>query len=554
MPCSEWDGQDLVLEVIFDVLPGSPALSWLQSGPGEPHRCFCITEAGPGWARALLPCVDNPAELSSFTATFLVSGGLTVIMAAQLAKSDSSEELVDELVEDRIFKFVSDQPSPTDALCFAIGELSSLSSPSLRLWGEPQQLEAAVKELDCARTARSFEVLSSIFGPSWQAEHSASGALLQVLLVPPTCIHDGGRGHPGLLLIPPGALSGSMSYTISSWLVQAWLGVSKSTSWRDRWLSCGLELYVLHRFIQEMDGASAASLQVSVRRKAFLRALSALPPESPVARLRCEGDQWRQRVGELKVLEENGFAMMLWLREQCGDSTAAFDSFLGTCAIPALRRKCLTSEEFRDLLLATFPRCPDFLLSDLQASCPFDMSEPWLPELESCDERSVVDKVLKAWERIPPCEVVGSSQAQVSNLIIRTAVLVKMKWNVHQILYFLDSLLETTGVYRESIIRMGDAYGFNLAKNDDVLARWCQLLIQHNCQDHVAVIKSLLLRQGELKYVTATFRALVQKGRSDVRWKFISHELWELVQPSLHPVVQAEAFRILDRGKCIGSF
>ena len=65
----------------------------------------------------------------------------------------------------------------------------------------------------------------------------------------------------------------------------------------------------------------------------------------------------------------------------------------------------------------------------------------------------------------------------------------QVKWTVLQQLFFLDLIQDSTCLYRESVVHIGNAYGFNSSRNLDVLHRWCLLLIKHNCQDHVGVLE-----------------------------------------------------------------
>ncbi|CAE7250225.1 unnamed protein product, partial [Symbiodinium microadriaticum] len=165
-----------------------------------------------------------------------------------------------------------------------------------------------------------------------------------------------------------------------------------------------------------------------------------------------------------------------------------------------------------------------------------------------------VEKVVSAWEDIVPVEVVGGSENKLNKLIIRTAIHVKVKWTVLQQLFFLDLLQDSTSIYRDSVVHIGNAYGFNASSNVDVLRRWCVILIKHNCQDHVRVLETCLELQCEVAHFSSLFSAMVERAQSVTRWKFIAQGLWNSIQPRIHPIVQSHIFRILDIGGCIGSF
>mmetsp|Transcript_9967 Transcript_9967/g.15014 ORF Transcript_9967/g.15014 Transcript_9967/m.15014 type:complete len:186 (+) Transcript_9967:3-560(+) len=165
-----------------------------------------------------------------------------------------------------------------------------------------------------------------------------------------------------------------------------------------------------------------------------------------------------------------------------------------------------------------------------------------------------VDKILRAWEAIVPTETVGASEDKVSKLIIRTAPHVRLQWSCEQRLHFLDSLLATQAVYRESIQRMGNAYGFNKSEDREVLFRWCLLLIRHNCQDLAKVIEGYLASCRDDRSTLAVWQAAVEKGRQEMRWKFVARDLWQSIGSQLSPEMSVEVESILDGGNCLRPF
>eukprot|EP00413_Alexandrium_margalefii_P026849 CAMPEP_0204567440 /NCGR_PEP_ID=MMETSP0661-20131031/36608_1 /ASSEMBLY_ACC=CAM_ASM_000606 /TAXON_ID=109239 /ORGANISM="Alexandrium margalefi, Strain AMGDE01CS-322" /LENGTH=181 /DNA_ID=CAMNT_0051575361 /DNA_START=20 /DNA_END=565 /DNA_ORIENTATION=- len=170
------------------------------------------------------------------------------------------------------------------------------------------------------------------------------------------------------------------------------------------------------------------------------------------------------------------------------------------------------------------------------------------------DGNDRVDKVLKAWEAIVPTESVGASEERISKLIIRTSAHVKLQWSHDQRLYFLDSLLATQAVYRESILRMGNAYGFNRSEDREVLFRWCQLLIRHNCQNLASVVEGYLTSSRDDLSTLTIWQAMVDKGRQEMRWKFIAQDIWHAARSQLEPDMLVDVEGILQTGRCLGPF
>eukprot|EP00434_Breviolum_minutum_P017465 symbB.v1.2.015414.t1/scaffold1150.1/size135223/4 len=249
--------------------------------------------------------------------------------------------------------------------------------------------------------------------------------------------------------------------------------------------------------------------------------------------------------GDLDVPKD--IAMFSWLQRSEAISTLALDDFI--CQLAACGRESPLSTKD---LMAIMQRClpgldewpsVDWCLQSLHAH---------LTDLQSQAPFQEVQKVLRAWQKLVPAEVVGSSEATVSKLIIRTAVHVKVKWSSFQKCYFLEQLLDMA-IYREYLIRMGNAYGFDTTKNVDLLYRWCMLLVKHNCQDHIEVLKRCL-KFGNFTYTTELFHLVTGRASLDTRWKFIAQELWEDSQPHFNTQLQGHIFQILNIAKCIGQF
>ncbi|CAJ1390303.1 unnamed protein product [Effrenium voratum] len=299
-----------------------------------------------------------------------------------------------------------------------------------------------------------------------------------------------------------------MLHIIALPAVQAWAGLCQSGE--DDWIPRGLELFLLLRVLRQ---AGIGDL--------WLRLL------------------WRQRdplaFGKAQAADLSMFA---WLQHSISDSE--LDEFLRQ-AIARGREAPITLKDLEQLL-TQWPSA-EWCLVDFRAR---------LDEVSSAKLKEV-EQVARAWENIIPSEVVGGSEAKLSKLIIRTAIHVKVKWSTLQKLLFLD-LLGHGGIYRESLIHVGNAYGFDLSVNMEVLAAWCLLLVKHNCQDHVGVLKRFLQHQGEMDRTVALFNALAASGKVETRWKFLAQELWETCQPQLSPVVQHQVFQVLHAGKCIGRF
>eukprot|EP00439_Symbiodinium_sp_Y106_P052076 s1967_g6.t4 len=375
---------------------------------------------------------------------------------------------------------------------------------------------------------------------------------LNVVLLPAHVCPQGGRGVLRLLILPMYMLSAGkvMWYALELCLVKAWLGISDcALSWRDRWLCSGLELYVLQHLMRDAHGDAASMLHLSFLWRGFCRAAQQLPEHGAESRPRCAARTWEKRLGELQELVGGDLAMYLWL----GQSLPPEEN---EALVRRLRRKCREAPISEEVALAAVKAHSELPMS-LTEWPPDDWCAEQLRKqlraASSLAEVREVEKVASAWEDIIPVEVVGGSENKLNKLIIRTAIHVKVKWTVLQQLFFLDLLQDSTSVYRDSVVHIGNAYGFNASSNVDVLRRWCMILIKHNCQDHVGVLETCLELQREVAHFSSIFAAMVERAQSVTRLCMIGencrkygHERWCFggwgIEPRLQFDVQIKTY------------
>eukprot|EP00435_Cladocopium_sp_Y103_P071121 s46_g36.t2 len=329
-----------------------------------------------------------------------------------------------------------------------------------------------------------------------------------------------------LMMLPASLVpcdQGSMSHLVALHLVEVVLGSCQKG--QDRCILRGLIALVWQRLMSQVHGNGGDFLQ-------------------------CLPWRWMEQAEPEGRFTPASQALFSWLLRCETISSAELDDFISQLLLRS-REGQISEEE----LSATTRRC-----------LPGLAQGSW-PSVSSCQEKlnahrrwlqgqphfQEVHKVLQAWEKIVPSESVGSSSSALSKLIIRTSIHVKVKWSIFQKLYFLEQLLEGFS-YRENIIHMGNAYGFDHSKNVELLARWCLVLVKHNCQDHIEVLKRFLLYQSNFGYTTALFHAVTDKASIDTRWKFLARDLWDLAQPQLNTQLQHHIFQILNTTNCIGQF
>eukprot|EP00435_Cladocopium_sp_Y103_P070837 s46_g36.t1 len=424
------------------------------------------------------------------------------------------------------FTFMVDQAALED-LAFAAGDLQVDQGSFGLLVGQSHtpfgSFLAAKEELELVLESLK-EALAYVVTP---LEAGALGMnSLQVAVLPDQSLPHGGFGLPGLMMLPASLVpcdQGSMSHLVALHLVEVVLGSCQKG--QDRCILRGLIALVWQRLMSQVHGNGGDFLQ-------------------------CLPWRWMEQAEPEGRFTPASQALFSWLLRCETISSAELDDFISQLLLRS-REGQISEEE----LSATTRRC-----------LPGLAQGSW-PSVSSCQEKlnahrrwlqgqphfQEVHKVLQAWEKIVPSESVGSSSSALSKLIIRTSIHVKVKWSIFQKLYFLEQLLEGFS-YRENIIHMGNAYGFDHSKNVELLARWCLVLVKHNCQDHIEVLKRFLLYQSNFGYTTALFHAVTDKASIDTRWKFLARDLWDLAQPQLNTQLQHHIFQILNTTNCIGQF
>lgn len=208
------------------------------------------------------------------------------------------------------------------------------------------------------------------------------------------------------------------------------------------------------------------------------------------------------------------------------------------------------------LFFESFPECRDSV--DVETWLHAPGLPIWMPDLSAGDQLTkAVDTLVRKWELAMTGEI--KKEAESAKLLLQGGLLIRKQFNPYQVFYFLDELLKTQAVHRDSMIRLGDAYGFiktdengNVVptNNAEIMMRYSQLLIKHNCKDHWELIKTFLLSQGKQKYTLPVWRVLCAEHK-DRFWKNRANEWWPEFQPLLHPNVRNNVSKILFKsGVC----
>ena len=174
-------GTKLQVFFLYACDPEASAIQWLDKDAtkGGTHP-YVFTQCQAIHARSLLPCQDAPGTKTTYSATVLAPTWCTVLMSALSVESDTASG---------VFKF--NQPVPTSAYLIALagGNLASRDiSDRVRIWAEPEQVEAAAFEFD--ETEAFLKIAEDLTCPyAW--------GRYDVLCLPPSFPY-GGNTYPNL--------------------------------------------------------------------------------------------------------------------------------------------------------------------------------------------------------------------------------------------------------------------------------------------------------------------------------------------------------------------
>lgn len=226
-------GTVVKIEFIYSTGEEASAMQWLDAAATQGKKYpYLFTQSQAIHARSMFPCFDSPGVKTPYSATVRAPDWCTVLMSALSVGSAVIEG------KSRIFKWNQPVPVPAYLVALAAGQLASIDiSPRVRVWSEPESVEAAAWEFhQTEEFLRAAELLTCDY--QWQR--------YDILNLPPSFPY-GGMENPCLTFATPTLLAGdrSLANVIAHEIAHSWTGnLVTNATWSHFWLNEGWTVWV----------------------------------------------------------------------------------------------------------------------------------------------------------------------------------------------------------------------------------------------------------------------------------------------------------------------
>ena len=228
------EGSTFTLTFTYFITADASAVQWLapSATKGGVHP-YVFTQCQAIHARSLLPCMDSPAVKTTYSAAVTAPSWCTVLMSALAVKSEADASTGKTT-------YFWNQPVPTPAYLIALagGNLASRDvSPRVRIWSEPEVIEAAFYEF--GETEDFLSTAESLTCPYVWGRYD-------VLCLPPSFPY-GGMENPCLTFATPTLLAGdrSLADVIAHEIAHSWTGnLVTNHTWAHFWLNEGWTMWL----------------------------------------------------------------------------------------------------------------------------------------------------------------------------------------------------------------------------------------------------------------------------------------------------------------------
>jgi aminopeptidase N len=490
--------------------PDARALQWLGPAQTSSGNEFLFTQSQAILARSWVPLQDTPSVRFSYDATVRVPAHLLALMSAVNPTARRS---------DGVYRFSMPQRVPSYLMALAVGDLEfrPLGSRS-GVYAEPSVLEAAASEF--ADTERMIDAVERLYGPYRWDRYD--------LLVAPPSFPFGGMENPRLTFATPTLLAGdrSLMSLVAHELAHSWSGnLVTNATWNDVWLNEGFTVYLETRIVEEVYGASFATMILQLYRQDLLVALPGLEPR----------DTW---------LEQD----LVGRDPDAGVTAVAYDK--GSLFLRMLEH-AVGRERFDAFLTGYFDRFA-FQSIDTATFLAHLRTELLAPAGVSAEELAI-----EAWVHgpgLPDNAPVWSSEAfalvdrQVEALTAggSPAGLDTSGWTPHEWIHLIRALPRDRGT--SLIADLDEAFGLSTTRNDEILSAWLQCAVESGYVFESGpvddALAAFLTRQGRVKFLRPLYTALARTERGEAR----ALEIYATARPGYHPVGTGVVDRILDKG------
>ena len=379
-------------------------------------------------------------------------------------------------------------------MALAAGRLESRDiSPRVRVWAEPEVVEAAAFEF--AETEEFLSTAESLTCPyAWTR--------YDVLCLPPSFPY-GGMENPCLTFATPTLLAGdrSLADVIAHEIAHSWTGnLVTNATWEHFWLNEGWTVWLERKITARVKGGEEHRLlSAQIGWRDLEDSVNLFGGEQGrFTSLVCPIGEEDPDDAFSSVPYEKGFNLLYYLETIVG--TPSFESF-AKAYISKYQFSTVTSADFKKYFCTYFSENAEVQKLDWDSLYHSKGMPKQVPDFSN-DLSQVSRDLAKRWVDVLEESASASafSKADISS------------WSSQQTCVFLETLLQynakNSPLSSDIIEKMDLAYEFTASNNCEIKFRWQTLCLQCECTWIIPHVMEFLSSNGRMKYVRPLHRSL----------------------------------------------
>uniref|UniRef100_A0A0M3I5S5 Leuk-A4-hydro_C domain-containing protein n=1 Tax=Ascaris lumbricoides TaxID=6252 RepID=A0A0M3I5S5_ASCLU len=476
-----------VIELIFEYSTGAEctALQFMRAEQtADKKGPYLFSQCQPIHARSLLPCMDTPSVKQTYDAEVRVPKGLTCLMSA-IGKGAPRED-----GNDWVFSFNQPVPIPSYLLAVVVGVLEKRDiSERCAVWSEPSIVDKAKYEF--AEAEKMLATAEALAGKYVWGRYD--------MVVLPPSFPFGGMENPCLTFVTPTLLAGdqSMANVIAHEIAHSWTGnLVTNANWEHFWLNEGLTVFLERKIIGILEGEEMRQFEAQVGWEDHLipAIKEQYTEEHPYTRLVQDHKGIDPDDAYSAVPYEKGSALLMYLEQQLGDSTA-FEQFLARY-IKKFSGKSVVTSDWKDFLYESFPQKKSILDGVNWKNWLYDVGVPLnKPNYDGHLLREAAS-LARRWMDANDTDLSKFTTAEFKSLSSPLQIKV------------LDIIYAGAPLPKLKVARLDEVYNLTATANCDLQCSWIRLALKARWEPIIPTAIKFVTNYGRVKYLRPIYKDL----------------------------------------------